>query len=147
MCGCPEEVSKSNMLNIVKIKWLMYTVVIGLIPVLLRMLIWSILQNRTMDLLNASDFVAFGLILHISNINQIEHFNESDKSWKTVQIVLSIVFILFYGVLFACSLLGQSNPGLINIRSITYFSIGFSVVSFLISFVVYDRVSKREQAP
>jgi hypothetical protein len=147
MCGCLEEVSKSNMLNIVKIKWLMYTVVIGLIPVLLRMLIWSILQNRTMDLLNASDFVAFGLILHISNINQIEHFNESDKSWKTVQIVLSIVFILFYGVLFACSLLGQSNPGLINIRSITYFSIGFSVVSFLISFVVYDRVSKREQAP
>ena len=147
MCGCLEEVSKSNMLNIVKIKWLMYTVVIGLIPVLLRMLIWSILQNRTMDILNASDFVAFGLILHISNINQIEHFNESDKSWKTVQIVLSIVFILFYGVLFACSLLGQSNPGLINIRSITYFSIGFSVVSFLISFVVYDRVSKREQAP
>ena len=68
-----------------------------------------------MDILNAPDFVAFGLILHISNINEIEHFNDSERSWKTIQNGLSIVFILFYGVLFACSLLGQSNPGLINV--------------------------------
>ena len=120
----------------------MYTVVIGLIPIFLRILIWSVLQNRTMDILNASDFVAFGLILHISNINQVEHFNESKKSWKTVQIVFSIVFILFYGVLFACNLLGQSNPGLINVEAITRLSIGLSLASFLISFSVYDRISK-----
>ena len=133
------------MIHIVQVKWLIYTVLIGLIPVLLRMLIWSILQNRTMDLLNASDFVAFGLILHISNINEIEHFSDGQKSWKTIQIGFSIVFILFYGILFACSLLGQSNPGLINVQFITYFSIGFSFVSFLISFSVYDRISKLEQ--
>ena len=58
---------------------------------------------------------------------------------------ISIAFISFYSVLFACSLLGQSNPGLINVRSITYFSIGLSFVSFLISFTVYDRISKIEQ--
>ena len=75
-----------------------------------------------MDILNAPDFVAFGLILHISNINEIEHFNDSERSWKTIQNGLSIVFILFYGVLFACSLLGQSNPGLINVGAITNIS-------------------------
>lgn len=129
----------------IKIKWLIYTVLVGLIPVLSRALIWFISQNRTMDFLNAADFVAFGLILHISNINEIEHFNDSEKSWKTVQNGLSIAFISFYSVLFACSLLGQSNPGLINVRSITYFSIGFNFVSFLMSFTVYDRISKRGQ--
>ncbi len=126
----------------VKIKWLIYTVLVGLIPVLSRALIWFISQNRTMDFFNAADFVAFGLILHISNINEIEHFNDPKKSWKTTHNGISIAFISFYSILFACSLLGESNPGLINVQSITYFSIGLSFVSFLISFIVYDRISK-----
>ena len=147
MYGCPEGVSKLNIMHIIKVKWLIYTVLIGLIPIFLRMLIWSILQNRTMDLFNASDFVAFGLVLHISNINQIEHFSDGQKSWKTIQIGFSILFILFYGILFASSLLGQLNPGMINVKNLTGFSISFSFVSFLMSFAVYDRVSKREQAP
>ena len=129
----------------IKIKWLVYTVLVGLIPVLLRILIWSILHNRTMDFFNAPDFVAFGLILHISNINEIEHFNDNERSWKTIQNGLSIVFILFYGVLFACSLLGQSNPGLINVRAITYISMILSFVSLGISFSVYHRISKLER--
>ncbi len=129
----------------VKVKWLIYTVLVGLIPVLSRALIWFISQNRTMDFLNAADFVAFGLILHISNINEIEHFNDRNKSWKTTHNGISFTFISFYGILFACSLLGQSNPGLINVQSITYVSIGLSLVSFLISFIVYNRISKIEQ--
>ena len=129
----------------IKIKWLIYTVLVGLIPVLSRALIWFISQNRTIGFLNAADFVAFGLILHISNINEIEHFNDSEKSWKTIQNGISIAFISFYSVLYACSILGQSNPGLINVKTITYFSLGLSLVSFLISFSVYDRISKLEQ--
>lgn len=129
------------MVNI-KIKWLIYTVLVGLIPILSRALIWFISQNRTMDFFNASDFVAFGLILHISNINEIEHFNDRENSWKTIQNGISIAFISFYSVLFACSLLGQSNPGLINVEAITHLSIVLSFVSFLISFSVYHTISK-----
>ena len=140
----PRGGQQSNMPNI-KSKWLIYTVFVGLIPVFSRIFVWFVLQNRTMDIFNASDFVAFGLILHISNINAIEHFNDLEKSWKTVQNGISIAFISFYSVLFACSLLGQSNPGLINVQAITYFSIGFNSVSFLISFSVHDEISKREQ--
>ena len=126
----------------IKIKWLIYTVLVGLIPALLRMLIWFISQDQNMDLFNASDFVAFGLILHISNINEIEHFNDHEKSWKTIQNGLSIAFISFYSVLFACHLLGQSNPGLINFESIKYLSMALSLVSFLLSLSVYNRISK-----
>ena len=77
----------------------------------------------------------------------ISKSHDLEKSWKTVQNGVSITFISFYSVLFACSLLGQSNPGLINVRAITYFSIGFNSVSFLISFSVHDGISKREQEP
>ena len=95
-----------------------------------------------MAIFNASDFVAFGLILHISNINEIEHFNDHEKSWKTIQNGTSIAFISFYSVLFASYLLGQSNPGLINVEAIKYVSMVLSIASFSISFSVYDRISK-----
>ena len=126
----------------IKIKWLIYTVLVGVIPALLRILIWFISQDRTMDIFNASDFVAFGLILHISNINEIEHFNDHEKSWKTIQNGISIGFISLYSVLFTAYLLGQSNPGLIRGETIKYISMVSSLVSFLLSFSVYDRVSK-----
>lgn len=141
--GALEEVNKPDMGNI-KIKWLIYTVLVGLIPVLLRVLIWSILQKRTIDLFNSSDFVAFGLVLHISNINQIEHFNNLEKSWKTIQNGLSIVFIVLYGALFTCALFEQSTPGLIKTGVMKYAAMVLSLASFGISFAVYDRISKLE---
>ena len=144
--GCPEEVSTSNMLNI-KIKWLIYTVLVGLIPILLRMLIWSILQNHTIDFFNASDLVAFGLVLHISNINQIEHSNNLEKSWKTVQNGTSIFLITVYSVLFASHLFSQANPGTINVGTIKVISMILNGVSFYLSFSVYDRISKVESIP
>ena len=65
-----------------KIKWLIYTVLVGLIPIISRFLVWGVTQAGTVSILAASDFIAFGLILHISNINEIEHLSDSDKSCK-----------------------------------------------------------------
>lgn len=93
-----------------KIKWLTYTVLVGLIPVFGRLLVWVISQNRDMHLLNAADFVVFGLILHISIINEIEHLNDDQRSWKTLHNGVSIAFIAMYGILFASHIWGQSNP-------------------------------------
>lgn len=126
-------------------RWLMYTVLVGLIPVILRLLVWTISQTRNMDMLNAADFVVFGLILHISIINQIEHFGDNESSWKTILNGTSIVFITGYGLLFAAYLLGQSNPGLIDQEITKYVAICISVVSFGLGFSVYNRISKLDQ--
>ena len=142
--GFPEEVNKSNMIHIVKVKWLIYTVLVGLIPVVLRALLWAISPDQTVDLFSASDFVAFGLILHISNINEIEHFNDLEKSWKTFQNGTSIFLITVYSFLFAAYLFGQANPGNINVGTVRTISMILSGVSFYLSFSVYDRISKVE---
>lgn len=128
-----------------KIKWLMYTVLVGLIPVVARLLIWAISQDRNLEFVNAADFVVFGLILQISNINEVEHFNDSQGSWKTIQNGTSIAFIAVYGVLFAAYLLGQSNPGLIDPEAIRFLAIGLSIVSFVLSYSVYNRISRLPQ--
>ena len=131
----------------VKIKWLIYTVLVGLIPILSRVLIWFISQNRTMDFFNAADFVAFGLILHISNINEIEHFNDLEKSWKTFQNGTSIFLITVYSFLFAAHLFSQANPGTINVGTVRTIAMILSCVSFYISFSVYDKISKVGSTP
>lgn len=122
-----------------KVKWLIYTVLVGLLPILSRFIVWLVTKEDTVELLSPSDFVAFGLVLHISNINEIEHFLNVGKEWKTVQNGTSIVFIAFYSVLFAITLIGDN---IVDLKAITHCTILLSFVSFLISYSVYDRVSK-----
>ena len=127
-----------------KIKWLIYTVIVGLIPILLRLLVSLLTKPGTITMFTASDFISFGLVLHISNINEIEHIglqNEPDKAWKTIQNGLSILFISFYSVFFALTLLNESPNSLIEIKIITRCTIILSFVSFLISYSIYDRIS------
>jgi hypothetical protein len=122
-----------------KIKWLIYTVLVGLIPILSRLIVWAVTKEGSVNLLSPSDFVAFGLVLHISNINEIEHFSGVEREWKTAQNGISIAFIAFYSVLFALTLVGD---GIVDVAAITICTIILSLVSFLISYSVYDRISK-----
>lgn len=122
-----------------KAKWLIYTVLVGLLPVISRSIAWLVTQDGTVDLLASSDFVALGLILHISNINEIEHITNIDESWKTLQNGLSIAFIVFYSVFFCIALIGRT---VVKQDALTYCSIALASVSLLISYSVYDRVAK-----
>lgn len=124
-----------------KTKWLIYTVLIGLIPILSRLLVWIVTNAGTVNIVSPSDFVVLGLVLHISNINEIEHFGDVGKKWKTVQNGVSIVFIAFYSVLYSLTLVGDK---VVDLLAIKYCSIILAIVSFLISYSVYDRISRSE---
>jgi len=122
-----------------KSKWLIYTVLVGLIPILSRFIVWIVTKKGTVEIFSPSDFIAFGLVLHISNINEIEHFSGIEKQWKTAQNGVSIAFIAFYSVLFALTLIGAN---IVDVTAITICTIGLSIVSFFISYSVYDKISK-----
>lgn len=117
-----------------KIKWLIYTVLVGLIPVIARMVAWGVTKSGMVDFVTASDFVAFGLVLHISNINEIEHLQSVDESWKTKQNGCSIIFIALYSVMFTFGLIGDK---IIDKMPMLICSIILSVISFLLSYSVY----------
>ncbi|SET65218.1 hypothetical protein SAMN05216326_15214 [Nitrosomonas marina] len=125
----------------IKIKWLVYTVLIGLIPVFSRFLVWLVTNDTNMELMVSADLVTFGLILHVSNINEIEHltFEDHDRNWKTVQNGLSIIFIVFYSLLFALTLI---DDGLVDLDALKLCTQILAVISFMISYSVYDRISK-----
>ena len=107
-----------------------------------RILIWAVLKTTTIPIFNTSDFVTFGLVLNISNINEIEHLNNCDKTWKTVQNGISLLFISFFMVLFSVYIVGESEPSIVNVNAIKIMSMLMSLISFVLSFSVYDRISK-----
>ena len=128
-------------------KWLIYTVAVGFIPVFLRLLLWLISQDRTsLDLFNALDFIVLGLVLQISNINEIEHLYDSDKTWKTLHNGISIILIVFYSALFVFYLLGESIPEAIDDITVKYLAMATALPSIVLSFMVYYRVAKLVEA-
>lgn len=127
-----------------KIKWLVYTFFIGLIPVISRMFAWGITKTGTLEFLSATDFISFGLVLHISNINEIEHLEQVDQSWKTTQNGSAIFFISIYSVLFAVSLIGDR---LVEKAAMLYCSIALAFVSSALSYSVYHYLTRSQRAP
>ncbi len=121
------------------INWLIYTVCIGLIPVFCRFIIYSF-TDFDLNPVSASDLVAFGLILHISNIKEVEYANVNTE-WKTIQNGISIVFIVLYSILFSLTIFSEISEQ-IKIQTIEKCVLGMSFVSFLLSFSVYYKSSK-----
>lgn len=117
----------------------MYTVALGLLPALLRLMIGLTSPDEDINLLNAVDFIIFGLVLHISNINELEHFTDGEKSWKTIQNGTSLVFVALYCGLYVSHLHGTSGLVLLIVAML------MGVLSFLISFAVYNRTSEIDE--
>lgn len=92
--------------------------------------------------MTASDFIALGLVLHISVINEIEHLPSKDKEWKTIQNGTSLIFITLYSALYAATIIGEKNGSLIDGSALLTSSIIFSAISTILSFSVFHRVSK-----
>lgn len=54
-------------------KWLIHTLLVGLIPVLTRLMAWAGTATGKVDPLAAADFIALGLVVHVSILNEMEH--------------------------------------------------------------------------
>ncbi|MBS1129426.1 MAG: hypothetical protein H6R16_428 [Proteobacteria bacterium] len=125
-----------------KSKWLAYTFLVGLLPVLTRLLAWANTTTGMVSPIAASDFVAFGLVLHVSVINELEHLPGKEKEWKTIQNGTSLVFVALYSSLYALTIIGEKNASLIDANVMLRSSMILAMVSTLLSLSVFHRVSK-----
>ncbi|WP_102363507.1 hypothetical protein [Vibrio cyclitrophicus] len=125
------------------IKWLFYTVLIGLTPIGLRLFVSSFVQD--VEPINPADFIAVGFVLHISIFNELEHMS-GDQTWKTVSNVGSLVAIFFYGALSLALLFVESGYDGINVEVLTNSSITLAVCSFILCFIIFFRLSSRAKS-
>lgn len=133
----------------IKTKWIIYTVIIGLIPFILRLIIFILSKEKSWDFLaNSIDFVFFGLALNLSNINEIENFNTSvDVQWATkfkgFSTIAIIVFASILGMLYISE--QQSDP-IISSFSAFIVAVLLGVTSFVISYAIFSKLNQLHNA-
>lgn len=131
--------AEEQQMAIAKSKWLAYTVLVGLIPIFSRFLIWLVTKEGSIEPFAAQEFIAFGLVLLISNINEIEHLSGVDRPWKTAQNGTSAFLIAIHGVLFCLTLIGGDA---IEPQAIMQCVAITALASLGFSYALFNRISK-----
>ena len=126
-------------------KWLIYTVCVGLIPIIIRFFIYWFSNNITSIeyVFNETELITFGLILHLTNLNELEDRIDLDRSWKTKKIGTSVILMVVLSVLLGIAYLADANPEGLKIDRVKIkWSAGvLDVITFVISFFIHNRLN------
>ena len=130
----------------IKAKWFIYTVLIGILPFLLRLFIYFVSAKSNIEfIMNESDFIVFGLVLNLTNLNELE--NKETSLWKTQVIGIATIQVIIYsGILVASYITELPGDAVIDSTILFYCSLFLSVCSFLFSYSIYDKLSKIQLA-
>lgn len=123
-------------------KWLAYTFLVGAIPLLTRLLLWAITSEGRVAPVAVADVVAFGLVLHVSMFNEMEHVRGDVREWKSMVSALSIVCVAHYGALYAVALVAERTPILVDQAMLLRCSAMFLLISILLCIEVSKRMRK-----
>lgn len=131
----------------IKTRWLIYTVIIGLIPFCIRTFI-VLFDNKGSFIywLNAVDFITFGLVLNLTNITELEDKSLEDKIWKSRNVGLSIVqIIIFSSILAILTYADFKQNSDLNQTTVKACSIVLAFVTFVFSYSIYNRLNSIRQ--
>lgn len=138
------------------IRWLIYTVIVGALPILVRILMY-IISNHVPNAVCFSpvDIVFFGLTLNISNINEVNGLNpkrtkkgENDvvSNYKDAFSAISTLLIIFLSIPLGSLYMGElTDQTIINQTTAFVGSIVLSILSLVFSSIVMYNVLKLQK--
>ena len=129
-----------------KTKWIIYTLIIGMIPFLIRSFIALIDKTATINFwLNPMDFIVLGLVLNLTNINELEDKTFENQIWKTKKIGFSIISLIIFSAFLAIITYTdfKKNPD-INETTLKICSITLAMISVIFSYSIYNRLNTSE---
>lgn len=129
-------------------RWLYYTVGVAALPIVVRIIVFILMAHKDWSVLvNAVDFVFFGLTLNLSNMNELNSMrlkgrkkvisdNEREKlsGWSIYAIVVLCIILGFLYVPYG----GQT---IFNPIAILIASISLAIASFFLSFKVINKIN------
>ncbi|CCH01994.1 hypothetical protein FAES_3993 [Fibrella aestuarina BUZ 2] len=129
--------------NIRLIQWFFFTVVFGALPLLIRMLLYKSSTRLEGDyVLNLVDIVTFGLVLNVTNINELETRrlmpDGLKAAYKGYSIVAVVFLAAFLGIAYVADL-DKSNVLGFSAHNMVNYALVLSVVSCILSFSVVWR--------
>lgn len=128
----------------IKARWFLYTIIIGLLPLLIRMMIYFLFRNvKEVYIINEVDIVTFGLVLHLSNINELEGRNKGEKLWRTWNTGISKVMLIILSALLSLAYISDFLPNTaIDKSAIKIMSGILGIASLIFSYSIFHRLNK-----
>lgn len=135
-----------------KSRWLYFTVGVAALPIVIRTIVFVLMVNHDFSILvNAVDFVFFGLTLNLSNMNELnslrikgrntiisENERERLSSWSLYAIVVLCIILGFLYV-------PNGGQAVFNPMTMLVASILLAIVSFFHSLKVINKIDKFER--
>lgn len=132
----------------IKTKWFIYTVLVGLIPFLIRFFIFIISNNKTSDyIFNEVDLVTFGLVLNITNINEIDGKENVESIWRTKNIGISVVMLILFAAFLGITYFSEDDKINVNRFNLKSCAVILSIVSALLSYSIFNRLNTMKSQP
>lgn len=101
---------------------------------------YALSNGDVISIFSASDFISLGIVLQVSLLNEVRYHDSTDIGWKHRVVGLSTFLILIYAALYAAVLVSDIAPQ-INLSAVLYVSTALSISSFVLCWVVYDRMT------
>ena len=131
------------------VKWFIYTVLLALTPIMMRLLVVGLTPGAQIKWFDHGDVISYGLVLGITNISGLESGSRVARDWKTIQIGVSLLAISVFAVMFAVSCLAEAAQSKISSPRLLGMALLLSAASTFHSYSIWSRLSavrKREQA-
>ena len=124
------------------IKWIVYTVLLAMTPILMRLLIAVLVTSETQfRWLSESDIATFGLILMITNISALETASNVEADWKTKSMGFSLLLIVIFAVLFAITCFQELRQGVFERNYVLAANLILSLGSVAYSYAIWNRIA------
>lgn len=138
------------------IRWLIYTVIVGALPILVRILVYLISNHLPNAVcFNPVDIVFFGLTLNISNINEVSSLKNQKVNKGEVDVIsnykdtfsgLSTLLIILLAIPLGALYLGElTDQTIINQTTAFIGAIALGVLSLVFSSIVMYNVLKLQK--
>ena len=124
------------------VKWFVYTVLLAMTPILMRLLIAVLVTSEIQfRWLSESDVATFGLILMITNISALETATNVEADWKTKSIGFSLLLIVIFAALFAITCFQELQDSIFERNKVLGANLALSLVSVAYSYAIWNRVA------
>lgn len=123
--------------------WLIFTVLIGLLPIIARVTVVNIFLLKDVVLIAPIDIIVFGIVLHVSILNELNN-RQKDHEWRLIAIGVSTFFIIGYVLLLSAAICSESTKLTINIELLLNASIFLAIISFIQCFIILYQYRKIE---
>ena len=139
-----------------KFGWFLFIIFIGLIPFIMRLLVFFFIpgtEKSLFFLFNETDFIILGFIVTINSLKELKNVSLSSKNlgdtivkeniWINISVIISLFSIIIYSGIIFLSYLNNSGFN-IDLFLLKIISIILCIISVIFGFTVIDRINNIE---